>query len=64
MSRIRDKRAEQFHSQWEWKQLMPTSIPTAVSNNPLGNLMIINAGVKRKSTPLEILGKIKIQNLG
>lgn len=56
MSKIRDKRAEQFNSQWEWKQLMPSLIPT-VTNNPLPNFIIINAGVKRKSTPLDILGK-------
>lgn len=56
LSKIRDKRAEQFNSQWEWKQLVPSSIPAATSNNPLANLMIVNAGVKRKSTPLDILG--------
>lgn len=56
MSRIRDKRADQFNSQWEWKQLMPSLIPTTVTNNPMANLMIVNAGVKRKSTPLDILG--------
>lgn len=56
MSKIRDKRAEQFSSQWEWKQLMPSSISTSLPNNPLANLMIVNAGVKRKSTPLDILG--------
>lgn len=58
MSKIRDKRAEQFNSQWEWKQLMP-AIPTATANNPLASLMIVNAGVKRKSTPLDILGKTR-----
>lgn len=57
MSKIRDKRADQFNSQWEWKQLMPSLIPAAASNNPLANLMIVNAGVKRKSTPLDILGE-------
>lgn len=56
-SKVRDKRAEQFNSQWEWKQLMPTSLPPTVPNNPLSNLMTFNAGVKRKSTPLDILGK-------
>ncbi|KAG4075513.1 hypothetical protein HA402_003338 [Bradysia odoriphaga] len=56
LSKIRDKRADQFNSQWEWKQLMPSSIPAVASNNPLANLMIVNAGVKRKSTPLDILG--------
>lgn len=57
MSKIRDKRAEQFNTQWEWKQLMPSLIPTNVSSNTLANLMIVNAGVKRKSTPLDILGE-------
>lgn len=57
MSKIRDKRAEQFNCQWEWKQLMPSLIPTTVSNNPMANFMIVNAGIKRKSTPLDILGE-------
>lgn len=55
-SKYRDKRADQFNSQWEWKQLMANLIPTA-TNNPLATLMVVNAGVKRKSTPLDILGE-------
>lgn len=57
MSKIRDKRSEQFNTQWEWKQLMPNLLPTSVANNPLTPFMIVTAaGVKRKSTPLDILG--------
>lgn len=57
MSKIRDKRAEHYDSQWEWKQLVPNLASSAATINPLSSFMTMNPGVKRKSTPLDILGK-------
>lgn len=59
LSRIRDKRAEQFESAWEWKQLVPSHSAAAGINNVqvLPNYLCSgNQIVKRKSTPLDILG--------
>lgn len=59
LSRIRDKRAEQYESAWEWKQLIPNHSAAAGINNSqvLPNYLCTgNLALKRKSTPLDVLG--------
>lgn len=62
MSKIRDKRAEQYDNIYDWKQLLPnTSSNTALSSaTQLPNhelLLNINTPIRRKSVPLDILGR-------
>lgn len=62
MSRVRDKRAEQYNTVWEWKTLLPGDAAGAIV--PSGASSVASSflytpslmGVKRKSRPLDILG--------
>lgn len=68
LSKIRDKRAEQYENTWEWKQLIPTYNMAAGNYTSGGGgassahamlptyLAMSNPAIKRKSTPLDILG--------
>lgn len=62
MSKLRDKRAEQYDNICDWKQLTPSTSTNNVSTTQLQNnelLLSINTQIKRKSVPLDILGKKK-----
>lgn len=56
LTKIKDKKAEQYENQWDWKLLVPSTANG--SNLSLGThqLFVANPSSKRKSTPLDILG--------
>lgn len=54
LTRVRDKRAENYDNAWEWKKLLPSD--SSDGRNLLGLLQPNITGIKRKSTPLDILG--------
>lgn len=54
LTRVRDKRAEHYDNAWEWKKLLPCD--SSDGRNLLGLLQPNITGIKRKSTPLDILG--------
>lgn len=63
MSKIRNKREDHYENTWEWKQLVPaydgglnTGGAGAMGQSMGGGHFLGNLAIKRKSTPLEILG--------
>lgn len=59
MSKIRDKRSEQYESACDWKKFVPNASNNTMSSVvqlPNQMLFSVNTQIRRKSLPLDILG--------